>query len=97
MWQQKGEPGKLDEPRQDLATGAGSIPVALQSRAGCEVLQHLCQGILCQHQGVSSDPSPLQRDPGRVEPPAQHCWAPEALLAVLEEPWVEELVRGCGR
>lgn len=48
---------------------ARSFPVALQSRAGCEVLLHVCQGmhgILCQ--------PPLLPEPGEsAEPSALPC------------------------
>lgn len=58
-WWEKGELSKPDEPREDLATGAGSILPVLQTRAGCEVHPHVCQGtpgIRCQQPGPARPP-----------------------------------------
>lgn len=57
-WQE--ELGKLDEPSQDLATGAGSIPPLLQARAGHEVQPHMCQGTLgtCHCQPTMGENAP---------------------------------------
>lgn len=80
-WQE--EPGELDEPSQDLTTGAGSIPPVLQARAGREVQPHVCQGTLgtCHCQPTMGENAPkLSRGgsgPLILPPPAsQHCQCP---------------------
>lgn len=80
-WQE--EPGELDEPSQDLTTGAGSIPPVLQARAGHEVQPHVCQGTLgtCHCQPTMGENAPKLSGGGSgpliLPPPAsQHCRCP---------------------